>query len=72
MRTRRELFLRLRRPGLRLLWGKIERLPPGAEALRDALRIYQVEVEIVREAGAKIDAGRVYFADRVRPSVRPR
>jgi|SRR3954447_4132567 hypothetical protein len=42
---------------LAIVVGKNQRLPPGAEALRDALRIYQVEVEIVREAGAKIDAG---------------
>jgi len=42
---------------LAIVVGKNQRLPPGAEALRDALRIYQVEVGIVREAGAKIDAG---------------
>src|SRR3954452_10981916 len=36
-------------PGLAIVVGKDQRLPPGAEALRDALRIYQVEVETVSE-----------------------
>ena len=44
-------------PGLAIVVRDDHRLPPGAEALRDALRIYQVEVGTVCEPESKIDAG---------------
>ena len=43
--------------GLALVVSLDHGLPPGAEALRDALRIYGIEVETVCEADGDITAG---------------
>ena len=43
--------------GLAIVVSEDHRLPPGAEALRDALRIYQVEVGTECEPAANIGAG---------------
>src|SRR5215468_2565600 len=43
--------------GLALVVSEDHRLPPGAEALRDALRIYQIEVGTSCEPVAKIAPG---------------
>ena len=43
--------------GLAIVVSEDHRLPPGAEALRDALRIYQIEVGTAREPAAKIGPG---------------
>jgi hypothetical protein len=43
-------------PGLALLVSQDHRWPSGAEALRDALRIYGIEVEIVLDPGANVPA----------------
>jgi hypothetical protein len=43
--------------GLALVVSRDHRLPPGAEALRDALRIYAIEVETVCDPGGNIAAG---------------
>jgi hypothetical protein len=43
--------------GLALVVSKDHRLPPGAEAFRDALRIYGIEVETVSDAGGNVAAG---------------
>lgn len=42
--------------GLALVVSNDHRLPPGAEAFRDALRIYGIEVETVSDAGANVAA----------------
>lgn len=42
--------------GLAFLVSQDHRLPSGAEALRDALRIYGIEVEIVSDPGAHVPA----------------
>jgi len=44
-------------PGLAIVVQEDHRLPAGAEALRDALRIYHVEVGTVCEPNGKIDPG---------------
>lgn len=43
--------------GLALIVSQDHRLPPGAEALRDALRIYGIEVETVRDPGGNVAVG---------------
>jgi hypothetical protein len=43
--------------GLALVVSQDHRLPPSAEALRDALRIYAIEVETVCDPGGNIAAG---------------
>jgi hypothetical protein len=43
--------------GLALVVSRDHRLPPAAEALRDALRIYGMEVETVWHTGASTEAG---------------
>jgi hypothetical protein len=43
--------------GLALVVGQDCRLPPGAEAFRDALRIYGIEVETVGDSGGEVAAG---------------
>jgi hypothetical protein len=43
--------------GLAILVSQDHGLPPGAEALRDALRIYGIEVETVCEPTSMIAAG---------------
>jgi hypothetical protein len=40
--------------GLALIVSEDHRLPPGAEAFRDALRIYGIEMEMICDPGAKI------------------
>ncbi len=42
--------------GLALLVSQDHRWPSGAEALRDALRIYGIEVELVLDPGANVPA----------------
>ncbi len=42
--------------GLALLVSQDHRLPPSAEALRDALRIYGIEVETICDPAGKIAA----------------
>jgi hypothetical protein len=42
--------------GLAVVVGEDKGLPPGAEALRDALRIYSIEVEAICDPMAKITA----------------
>ena len=43
--------------GLALVVSQDRRLPPGAEALRDALRIYGIEAETVSDSNGDIAAG---------------
>jgi hypothetical protein len=43
--------------GLALVVGQDRRLPPCAEAFRDALRIYGIEVETVGDSGGEVAAG---------------
>ena len=43
--------------GLAIVVSQGRRLPPGAEALRDALRIYGIEVETISDAGGRVAAG---------------
>jgi hypothetical protein len=43
--------------GLALVVGEGHRLPPGAEAFRDALRIYGIEVETVCGGGGNVSDG---------------
>jgi hypothetical protein len=42
---------------LAIVVGENHGMPPGAEALRDALRIYQIEVGTACEPAAKISSG---------------
>jgi hypothetical protein len=42
---------------LALIIGQDQRLPPAAEAFRDALRIYGMEAEPVSEPGSNINPG---------------
>ena len=42
--------------GLALIVSQDHRLPPAAEALRDALRIYGIEAETVRDASGNVAA----------------
>jgi len=44
-------------PGLAIVVREDHRMPAGAEALRDALRIYHVEVGTVCEPDANADSG---------------
>jgi hypothetical protein len=53
--------------GLAVIVGNDHELPPGAEALRDALRIYGIEVQTIADSGAKITPGN--FVLRVGTSV---
>ena len=48
--------LTARHGGLALIVSQDHRLPPAAEALRDALRIYGIEVETVRDASGNVAA----------------
>jgi hypothetical protein len=43
--------------GLALVVSHDHNLPPSAEAFRDALRIYGMEVETIRDPGGKVPAG---------------
>jgi hypothetical protein len=43
--------------GLELIVSQDHRLPPAAEALRDALRIYEIEVETVRDPDGNVAVG---------------
>ncbi len=43
--------------GLALVVSQHHRLPPSAEAFRDALRIYEIEVEIIRDLHGDVAAG---------------
>ncbi len=51
-----------RRAGLVLAVREEGRLPAGAEALRDALRIYGIEVETLRDHGREIAFGSFVLA----------
>jgi hypothetical protein len=48
--------------GIAIITSAEEELPPSAEALRDALRIYEIEVAISRNATCKIAPGSFVFA----------
>jgi|SRR5271156_2189156 hypothetical protein len=43
--------------GLALVFSRAGSLPPAAEALRDALRIYEIDAEILCDPGANIPLG---------------
>jgi hypothetical protein len=43
--------------GLALIVSQDHRLPPAAEALRDALRIYGIEVETVGDPSGNVEVG---------------
>jgi hypothetical protein len=43
--------------GLAIIVSKDQRVPSGAEALRDALRIYGIEVETISDADGRVAAG---------------
>ena len=43
--------------GLAIVVSAMQKVPAGAEALRDALRIYGIEVETVRDSAREIAAG---------------
>jgi hypothetical protein len=43
--------------GLEIVVSQDRRLPPGAEALRDALRIYGIEAETIWDADGDVAAG---------------
>jgi hypothetical protein len=43
--------------GLALIVSQDHRLPPGAEALRDALRIYEIEAHTISDPTANIASG---------------
>jgi hypothetical protein len=43
--------------GLALVVSHDHNLPPSAEAFRDALRIYGIDVEAIRDPGGKVAAG---------------
>ena len=44
-------------PGLALIVSQDHCLPPGAEALRDALRIYEIEAHTISDPTANIASG---------------
>jgi hypothetical protein len=48
--------------GLAILVSRNQNLPPSAEALRDALRIYGIEVETISDAAREIAAGEFVFS----------
>jgi hypothetical protein len=48
--------------GIAIITSAEEHLPPSAEALRDALRIYEIEVAISRDAARNIAPGSFVFA----------
>ena len=48
--------------GIAIITSAEENLPPSAEALRDALRIYEIEVAISRDAARNVAPGSFVFA----------
>jgi hypothetical protein len=48
--------------GLALVVSQDRRLPPAAEALRDALRIYEIEVETLSDPGGGLAPGDFVFS----------
>jgi hypothetical protein len=56
--------------GLSLVVTAAEKLPVGAEALRDALRIYGIEVATVCDPGCGVSAGGFIFNVGARGAVR--
>ena len=48
--------------GLALVLSQARRLPPAAEALRDALRIYGIEVETLSDSGGGLAPGDFVFS----------
>lgn len=48
--------------GLAIVVNAMQKVPAGAEALRDALRIYGIEVETVRDSAREIVAGGFIFS----------
>ena len=48
--------------GLAIVLGPVEALPPSAEALRDALRIYGIEAEVFHDRERNIESGSFILA----------
>jgi hypothetical protein len=51
-----------RSAGLALVFSEAGSLPPAAEALRDALRIYEIDAEVFCDAAGKIPSGSFVLA----------
>ena len=54
--------------GLAIVVCEDQNVPPGAEALRDALRIYGIEVETMCDSAREIAAGEFVFSVGAHPS----